>query len=159
MLSMAERQEIDASRAQYPDARAAVTDALTVVQRRCGWVTDDALHDVAEHLDLPPAAVENVATFYSLIFRRPVGRHVILLCDSVSCWVMGYESLRDRLQTRLGITFGETTADDRFTLLPMCCLGNCDRAPALMIDDDLHDAVTPDGLDAILAGYDAAEDG
>jgi NADH-quinone oxidoreductase subunit E len=82
-----------------------------------------------------------------------VGRHVILLCNSVSCWIMGYERLHQRLCTRLGVQFGETTSDERFTLLPIVCLGTCDHAPALMIDNDLHRDVTPDSMDQVLENY------
>jgi NADH-quinone oxidoreductase subunit E len=94
-----------------------------------------------------------VATFYNLIYRRPVGRHVILLCDSVSCWIVGYEKIRRSLEQKLGIVFGQTTSDDRFTLLPIACLGACERGPALMIDEDLHANVTAESLDQILARY------
>ena len=97
--------------------------------------------------------MDGVATFYNLIFRKPVGRHVILICDSISCWILGYEGILDRLRSRLGIRVGETTPDSRFTLLPICCLGACDRAPAIMVDDDLYGDVTPDGLDEILEKY------
>ena len=94
-------------------------EALKIVQRHRGWVSDDGLRDVADILDMTPDELDSVATFYNLIFRKPVGRHVILICDSVSCWIMGYE--RDPatyLKERLGIGLGETTADGRFTLLP-----------------------------------------
>jgi NADH-quinone oxidoreductase subunit E len=97
--------------------------------------------------------VEGVATFYNLIFRQPVGRHVILLCDSVSCWITGYHGILDHLQAVLGISLGETTPDGRFTLLPIACLGCCDHAPALMVDDDLHLDLTPERVDALLAHY------
>ena len=102
---------------------------------------------------MTPAELDSVATFYSLIFRHPVGQHVILLCDSVSCWIMGYEQLRDALQARWGISLGETTKDGQFTLLPICCLGTCDHAPALMIDEDLYRDVNLETLDRILRRY------
>ena len=102
---------------------------------------------------MSPAEVDSVATFSKLIFRKPVGRHVILLCDSISCYVMGYKKLQEALQQKLKIKFGETTTDKRFTLLPNCCLGCCDHAPALMIDEDLHQDVTVVRLDDILKKY------
>jgi NADH-quinone oxidoreductase subunit E len=117
-------------------------------------VSDECVKDIAQLLGMAPEALDAVATFYNLIFRRPVGRHVILVCDSVSCWIMGYEPLRRRLQERLAIGLGETTIDDRFTLLPICCLGACDHAPAMMIDDDLHGDMDLASLDEILEKYD-----
>ncbi|MGC8526826.1 NADH-quinone oxidoreductase subunit NuoE [Acidiphilium sp.] len=133
--------------------RAAGIDALKAVQKRHGHVSDDHLAEVAALLGMTPAELDGVATFYNLIFRRPVGRHVILLCDSVACWVMGATAARNLLRQRLGIEPGETTPDGRFTLLPIVCLGCCDRAPAMMIGDDLHGNLTPERIDAILEQY------
>jgi NADH-quinone oxidoreductase subunit E len=154
MLSPRERQEIEAEFPRYPDRQALSLEALKVVQRHRGWVSDECVKAIAELLDMTPEALDAVATFYNLIFRRPVGRHVILVCDSVSCWIMGYEPLCKRLQERLTIGLGETTADNRFTLLPICCLGACDHAPTLMIDDDLHRDVDLTKIDEILEKYD-----
>ncbi|HXI21557.1 MAG TPA: NADH-quinone oxidoreductase subunit NuoE [Gemmatimonadales bacterium] len=153
MLTEEERREIEAEFPRYPTKRAVCIEAMKVVQRRRGWVSDESIRDVAGILEMTPDELDSVATFYNLIFRRPVGRHVILVCDSVSCWIMGYERLREALRSRLGIGLGETTADGRFTLLPIVCLGTCDRAPALMIDEDLYRDLTPDALDAVLAQY------
>ena len=159
VLSETEIREIRAELGHYPDARAACIEALKVVQRHRGWVSDEALAAVAAMLAMTVEELDAVATFYSLVFRRPVGDHVILLCDSVSCWVMGYESLRAAFKEKLGIDFGETSADGRFTLLPVPCLGACDHAPALMIDEDLHLDVAVEGLDEILERYPAKERG
>lgn len=153
MLSHQEREEIEAEIALLPYRSAAVIEALKVVQKHRRWVDDTAVGEIAELLGVSPAEVDSVATFYNLIFRRPVGRHVILLCDSVSCWLCGYTKVREAFAKRLGIGFGQTTPDDRFTLLPVPCLGACDRAPVLMIDDDTHFDVDPAQLDAILEGY------
>lgn len=159
MLSEAERRQIEAELAHYEQKRAACVEALKIVQRHRGWVSDESLHALAPLLDMTPAELDSIATFYTLIFRRPVGRHVILLCDSVSCWIMGYERLREHLQARLGITLGETSRDGRFTLLPMCCLGTCDHAPALMIDEDLYRDVDEETLDRILEHYQVRSNG
>ena len=120
---------------------------MKIVQRHRGWVSDESIRDIGELLGMSPADLDGVATFYNLIFRKPVGRHVVMLCDSVSCWIMGYERIREHLTQRLGIELGETTADDRFTLLPIVCLGACDHAPAMMIDDDLHGDLDPAKID------------
>jgi NADH-quinone oxidoreductase subunit E len=153
VLSDEERREIEAEVAIYAQKRAACIEALKVVQQHRGWVSDEALDEVAELLEMTPDELDGVATFYNLIFRKPVGRHVILICDSVSCWIMGYDNLRGHLRSRLGIDLGETTPDGRFTLLPSVCLGACDHAPVMMIDDDLHLDLTPERIDQILAGY------
>lgn len=153
MLTAEEKIEIEKAIRVMPVRKSACIEALKVVQQHRRWVSDDALRDVAAYMDMTPEELDSVATFYNLLFRKPVGRHIILLCDSISCWVMGYEQIRSRLTEKLGIGYGETTADDRFTLLPNCCLGTCDTAPALMIDRDLYKNVTPDQLDAILENY------
>jgi NADH-quinone oxidoreductase subunit E len=153
MLTDAERQEIEGHVAEYPYKRAACIEALKVVQRHRGWVSDESIDDIAALLGMTPAELDNVATFYNLIFRKPVGKHVILLCDSVSCWIMGYEKMRQHLSERLGINFGETTPDGEFTLLPIVCLGDCDHAPVMMVDSDTHNNLSADKIDQILERY------
>ncbi len=153
MLSKEELQEIQEEMAHYEQKQAASIEALKVVQRHRGWVTDEGLQDAAQALDMTVDELEAVATFYNLIFRRPVGKHIILMCNSVSCWIMGYDNLREHLAQRLGIQLGQTTADGMFTLLPIPCLGTCDHAPALMIDNDLYRDLDPGKLDNILEKY------
>jgi NADH-quinone oxidoreductase subunit E len=137
----------------YDDPRAASIGALKIVQKRHGWVPDAAIPAIGLLLGIPASDVEGVATFYSLIFRRPVGRHVIKVCDSVACFLTGYEEVKDEVCKRLGIGFGETTADGRFTLLPICCLGACDRGPVLMIDEETHFDVAPGDIARLLERY------
>jgi NADH-quinone oxidoreductase subunit E len=153
MLSAEERREIEAELQHYPHKQAVCIEAMKIIQRHRGWVSDEAIKDLAALLEMTPDELDGVATFYNLIFRQPVGRHVILLCDSVTCWIMGYDRLRQHLTSRLGIQLGETSPDGRFTLLPIVCLGTCDHAPALMIDNDLHRDLDPTKLDAIVAKY------
>lgn len=153
MLSQEERREIEEHLQHYDRKQAASIEALKVVQEHRGWVSDDAIKDLAAFLDMSPDELDNVATFYNLIFRKPVGKHVILICDSVSCWIMGYGRLRQHLTARLGIQLGETTEDGQFTLLPMVCLGTCDHAPAMMIDNDLYRDLDPQKIDAALDKY------
>ena len=153
MLSHEERQEIEAELAHYPYKRAACIEALKILQRHRRWISDESLRDLAPLLEMSVHELDNVATFYNLIFRQPVGEHVILLCDSVSCWIMGYERIQQRLRDELGIEMGQTTADGRFTLLPMVCLGDCDHAPALMVDEDLHHDLDAEKVSQVLARY------
>ena len=154
MLTEDEKTKIqhEIEQSEYP--RAACVEALRILQTSHGWVSDEDIRELALRLGMTPDELDAVATFYPFIFRRPVGRHIIFVCDSVSCWVMGYESLLSRLKARLNISMGETTPDGRFTLLPIVCLGTCDHAPALMIDNDLHRDLTPEQLDGILERYD-----
>jgi NADH-quinone oxidoreductase subunit E len=154
VLTAEERHEIEAELARYPRKDAVAIDAMKIVQKHRGWVSDESLQDIADFLEMSAADLDGVATFYNLIFRRPVGRHVVLVCDSVSCWIMGYDRLRDRLSVKLGIQLGQTTPDQRFTLLPIVCLGACHRAPAMMVDGDLHTNLEdPERVDSILDGY------
>lgn len=153
MLTTAETEAIEAIARRYENKQGASIEALREVQRSRGWVSDENLRDVARLLDMSADELDAVATFYNLIFRRPVGRHVMLLCDSVSCWIMGCEALRRGIESRLDIKAGETTADGRFTLLPTVCLGACDHAPVMMVDDDLIGDLEIGQLDEVLARF------
>ena len=152
MLTDDEKKEIEVAVKHCNHRQAACIEALKIVQRHRGWISDE-IEDIAALLEMTAEELDSVATFYNLVFRKPVGRHVILVCDTVSCWVMGYEHIREYLSDRLDIGLGETTADGRFTLLPVPCLGACDRAPVMMIDDELHTDLNPEKIDEILKGY------
>jgi NADH-quinone oxidoreductase subunit E len=153
MLTVQEKQLIDKAISEVPVKKAAGLEALKIVQENRRWISDESLKAVANYMEMSPEELDSVATFYNLIFRKPVGRHVILVCDSISCWVMGYENILQHLTRQLEIEPGQTTSDGRFTLLPNCCLGTCDCAPALMIDNDLYRNLTTDKLGEILAKY------
>jgi NADH-quinone oxidoreductase subunit E len=153
MLTAEEIQEIETEAAHYPKREAVCIDALRIVQRHRGWVSDENVHEIAVYLGMSATDVDSVATFYNLIFRKPVGRHVVMICDSVSCWIMGYDRVRTHLHERLGIDYGQTTSDNRFTMLPIVCLGCCDHAPAMMVDRDLHSDLNPLKIDAALENY------
>ena len=152
-LTPEEMAEIDHEIALVPMRRAAAIEALKIVQHRRGWISDESLQAIAGYLEISPEELDSVATFYNLVFRRPVGRNIILLCDSISCYVMGYEKIYEQIRERLGIGFGQTTPDGRFTLLPNACLGTCDHTPALMINNELFRDLTEENLDEILDRY------
>ena len=141
VLSQEEIAEIDAEISHVPYRSAVAIDALKIVQAHRGWVSDESLRAIARHLEMSAEELEGVATFYNLIFRRPVGDNVILLCNSISCWIKGCENLQARITQQLGIGLGETTTDNHFTLLPVTCLGACDKAPVLMVGETLHENV------------------
>lgn len=153
VLSETERSAIEHEMHHYEDSRAASIEALNIVQKARGWVPDGACDAISEVLGIPASDIEGVATFYSQIFRVPVGRHIIRVCDSMTCYIGGHESVLDSIRNEIGIAPGQTTPDNRFTLIPVCCLGNCDKAPALMIDDDTFGDVQPGGVAALLEAY------
>jgi NADH-quinone oxidoreductase subunit E len=153
LLTTEEQAEIKEELTHYPNKQAVSIDAMLIVQRHRGWVSDENIRDIAQLLEMSTADLDGVATFYNLIRRKTVGRHVALICDSVSCWIMGCDRVRDQLCTRLGTTLGGSTADGRFTLLPVVCLGACDHAPAMMIDDDLHTNLDEQHIEHILEKY------
>jgi NADH-quinone oxidoreductase subunit E len=157
MLSTHEKERILEEARLHEHPRAAVSEALLIVQEGRGWVPDEAIGEVASILGMSAEEVEGIATFYELIFRKPVGKHVILVCDSVSCWITGEEKITAHLQRKLGIGLGGTTPDGAFTLLPAGCLGACDAGPAMMIDGTLYDTLTPERADEILAHYGLAQ--
>ena len=153
MLTKEERHDIDEAIRIVPYKQAACIEALKIVQEHRRWISDESLLDIAQYMEMSTAELDSVATFYNLIFRKPVGRHIILICDSISCYVLGYEKLSAYIKNNLKIDYGATTADGRFTLLPNPCLGTCDHSPALMIDNDLYRDVAIEHLDAILNKY------
>jgi len=153
VLSETERSAIEHEMHHYEDPRAASIEALKIVQKERGWVPDGASEAIGAILGIPGSDVEGVATFYSQIFRVPVGRHVIRVCDSMTCYIGGHESVLGSIQKQLGIGLGQTTPDQRFTLLPVCCLGNCDKAPALMIDEDTFGDVKAEDVAKLLEAY------
>jgi len=152
MLTEEERQEIREELEKHRHKRSASVEALKIVQRRRGWVGDE-IREIAELLEMTPDELDSLATFYSLVYRKPVGRHVILVCDGISCWVMGYETVREYLTSKLCVALGETTENGLFTMLPVSCLGACDHAPAMMIDDELYFDLEPAKIDEILKKY------
>lgn len=153
LLSEIEVAAIEHECAHLPNRESAVIDALRIVQGQRGWVSDESVRGIAQLLGISTEAVDAIATFYSLIHRRPVGRNIVKYCDSVSCYVMGYEAVRDALIKQLGIAPGQTTADNRYTLLPTVCVGACDHAPALIINQDLIFNATPTDVAEVLARY------
>jgi NADH-quinone oxidoreductase subunit E len=156
MSELLPQHQIDAFRAKaaaIDHPHELIVDALRAIQTHHGWVPDAGVELVAELLGVLPVEVEEVATFYDKIFRRPVGKRVIHVCDSICCWANGGEALAAHLQQALGIGFGETTGDGIFTLLPTCCLGACGEAPAMMVGLTTHGHLTAEKIDKILAGY------
>ena len=153
MLTDDMKRKIETEILTGPNKKSACIDAMQTVQSSLGWVSDDSLKDIADFLDMTIDELDSVATFYNHIYRKPVGRHVILVCNSVSCWIMGFGRVLDYFTEHLGIKMGETTPDGRFTLLPVECLGACDRAPAIIIDGELYWDLDRKKIEAVLENY------
>ena len=143
MISEQLRQELQAHIASAVNPREAAVETMKRLQAHYGWLSDEAVEEAGELLGLSPLQVEELATFYEMLHRRPVGKKVIHCCDSISCWVMGGETLLQHIAELLEISVGQTTSDGIFTLLPCCCLGNCGQAPTMMINDTLYGDLTP----------------
>lgn len=153
MISAELKQELSDYCGHYPSRRVGLITVMQRLQEHYGgWLPDEAIYEAAEIVGIPAPEVEGVATFYNWFFREPVGKKVIVVCDSISCHLCGTDKILERIRQKLGIGLGETTADGEYTLLPVVCLGDCDKAPAMMVGDDLHDCLTPEKVDAILSG-------
>jgi NADH-quinone oxidoreductase subunit E len=131
-------------------AREAAVDVMKELQAYYGWLTDEAAAEAAEILGLSKLQVDELATFYEMIYRRPVGKKVIHVCDSISCWCAGFEKVIDHLRKRLAIQDGGTSADGMFTLIPCCCMGMCGDSPAMSVGGNIYGSVTPEKVDEIL---------
>jgi NADH-quinone oxidoreductase subunit E len=151
MLTPEEKARIVAEIRHHPEPRAAAVEALNLAQEGHRWISDSILQEVAELLGMSAAELDALATFYSFIYRRPVGKRVIAVCESVSCWIAGAREVQARLLERLGgIAPGEVSADGRFTLLPVPCLGSCERAPAVFVDRRILGPLDPERASALL---------
>jgi NADH-quinone oxidoreductase subunit E len=150
MLNKELRQALEQKTADADHPQEYVVDVLFALQEHYGYLTDEAVAEAAELVGMSTVAVEELTTFYPFLYREPVGRYVINVCDSVVCWMDGHESIQNHLMERLGIALGETTPDGLFTLLPVCCIGYCDRAPAILVNKKVYGELTPQKLDALL---------
>jgi NADH-quinone oxidoreductase subunit E len=146
------RRELEAILARYPDKEAAILPALHLAQREFGYVSDEAIVCVAEILGFTPARIEGVATFYTMYNRKPVGTYHVQICRNISCSLLGAEHLIEHVSKKLGILPGETTPDGKFTLSKVECLGSCGTAPVLQLNDDYHENLTEEKIDALLDG-------
>ncbi len=133
--------------------RELAVDVMMALQDHYGYLSDAAVETAAELLQMSTLEIDELATFYTFIYRQPVGRHVIHICDSLICWMEGEENLADFLCDKLDIKVGETTADGLFTLLPVCCIGYCDRAPAILVDRKVFGPLTIATLDQLIESF------
>jgi len=152
MLSEATKREIEAVRRQFSEhPRSALLPALRAAQRQYRYLTSETIEELAALLDVSPNALYTLATFYGLLYLEPVGRFVIQVCDSLSCYLLGGEGLREFLEGRLGIKAGQTTPDGLFTLRAVPCLASCGTAPVMMVNEDYYENMTKEKIEALLA--------
>ncbi len=150
MLSETARQKIQALMARYPQRRSALIPSLQIAQDEVGYLPPDVLQEIAEVFELSPNEVYEVASFYTMLHKKPVGKYVIQVCTNISCLLCNSEEIMSHLRKRLGIKPGETTADSRFTLVEVECLASCGTAPVVQINENYHENLTPEILDKIL---------
>ncbi len=137
---------------KYPRKRSALIPSLQIAQEENGFLTPDLMTEIAGLFELSPNEVQEVASFYTMLFRKPVGKYVIQVCTNISCMLCDAEKILERLVDRLGIQPGETSADRKFTLLEVECLGSCGTSPVIQINDKYHEDLTPEKIDLILDG-------
>ena len=157
LISAESKLDIDKWIAKYPahQKQSAVMAALRIIQdQNSGYLNNDLIEAVAEYLDMQAIAVYEVATFYSMYELKPVGKHKICVCTNISCMLCGSDTIVSHLQKKLGIKFGETTADGKFTLKEVECLGACVNAPMLQIGHQYYENLTPEKLDQIIDSLD-----
>ncbi|CAL1329082.1 NADH-quinone oxidoreductase subunit E [Candidatus Providencia siddallii] len=153
-LTYEEYKKIENEKKCYENPQSALISALTLLQKNRGWIDDNTISSVAKIFDVSISDVECLATFYSQIFRKAVGKHIIRYCDSIVCFITGYKDIENEIIRQLNIRPGQTTFDNRFTLLPVCCLGNCNKAPTIMIDDNVYNNLNFKDIKKLLEDYD-----
>ena len=148
------RKALDEALTRYPTKRAALLPALWLVQEAHGWISDEAMAETAEVLDLTPAYVKGVVTFYTMYHQHPVGRHFIQVCTTTPCNLCGVEAVVAAFLQNTGCGEPGTTSDDgRFTVIEVECLGACGFATPVLIDEDFVENVTPEKVPELLRRY------
>lgn len=150
MFSPQAEKRIDELLAKYPQKRSALLPILYVAQAENGYLSDDVMEYVAQRMGLTYLDVLSTASFYTMFYRQPVGKYVVQLCSNVSCWLMGSDHIEKCIERKLGIRLGETTPDGKFTFIEVECIGACGGAPAMQINFDYHENLTPEKVDQIL---------
>lgn len=135
---------------RYPNRQAACIPVLHLCQEQVGWVSEEVIDFVSKRLDLSPAHVKGVATFYTLFNKEPVGKHTVSVCKTLSCALRGSAAVVSHLEKRLGIHVGETTKDGRITLRTVECLASCGSAPMMQVDKTYHENLSIEEVDRIL---------
>ncbi len=145
-------KKIETILAKYPEERkmSALLPFLTLVQRQEGWVSPEAMIEIGKRLDVSPAYVQSVCSFYTMYFQYPAGKYIIRFCHNISCYLNGSDSLLEYLSEKLNLKVGETSEDKRFTLIKEECLAECSAAPVMRVNDDYHVNLTKESIDKII---------
>ena len=151
------REKLEEICARYPPERrkSAILAALYLAQHQQGYITRNAMRHVAEVIGCTPADVEDVVSYYVMFYTRPVGRYVLQVCRTLSCALMGAERVSEALSHAIGVPSGETDASGTFTLIEVECLGACDRAPVVGVNDHWHECQKPEDVRALVDGLKA----
>lgn len=152
MYSKTNEQKLDEIISHYPVKRSAILPALYIAQEEHGYVTDDDIKYLAKRLDMRINEVEEVVTFYTMYSRKPIGKHKLQVCRTISCMLLGAEQITEHISERIGCHPGETTSDGKFTLMEVECLGYCDLAPVMQVNFDYHEKLTTKEVDKIIDG-------
>jgi NADH-quinone oxidoreductase E subunit len=150
MLSEAACRQIQALMSRYPQKRSALIPSLQLAQKEAGFLSHETICEIAKLFDLKPNEVNEVASFYTMLHRKPVGKYVIQVCTNISCLLCNAEDIMSHLAGKLGIKPGETTPDGKYTLLEVECLGSCGTSPVIQINDTYYEELTPEKVDKIL---------
>lgn len=135
---------------RYETKHAALLPALHAIQHAYGWIPEQAMFEIAQFLELPPAEVIDTATFYEEYWLRPKGKHVVAVCRSIACEFCGQPEISEACKAKLGVDIGETTDDETFTLIELECLGSCGTAPVALIDETLHENLKPGDMAGLI---------
>ena len=152
MFSEENLRQLDRLRSKYPKSKPLVLPALWMAQRQFGWISPEAMKYVAGLLDLPVSHVYSVVTFYTMFNTKPVGKYHLQVCTNVSCMLRGSERIVEHLERRLGTRLGSTSADGKWTLSEVECMGSCGTAPMVALGEEYYENLTPDKVDRILEG-------
>ena len=150
MLSESACQQIQDLISKYPQKRSALIPSLHLAQKELGYISLDTMSEIARIFELSPNEVHEVVSFYTMFHRKPVGKYVLQVCTNISCQLCNAEGIMAHLTKKLGIKPGETSSDNKYTLLEVECLGSCGTSPVVQINDDYHEDLTPAKLDTIL---------
>jgi NADH-quinone oxidoreductase E subunit len=150
VLSDGTYQKIQALISKYPRKRSALIPSLLMAQKEAGYISTEMMLEMARIFEISPNEVHEVVSFYSMLYNKPMGKYVIQVCTNISCQLCNAEEIAAHLVRRLGIQFGETTVDKKYTLVEVECLGSCGTSPVIQINEDYYENLTPEKLDTIL---------